>query len=80
MVSIISSLASTAETGRAGRKLKWLTLGEVGRLGDRARPTLMTMESALEEGAKTLIRFLTIDDKAKPDDRLFTPSALERGE
>ena len=64
----------------SGRKLKWLTLSEVGRLGDRPRPTLLTMESALEEGAKTLLRFLTIDDKAKPDDRLFTPSALERGE
>jgi outer membrane lipoprotein-sorting protein len=64
----------------SGRRLKWLTLSEVGRLGDRPRPTLLTMESALEVGAKTLLRFLTIDDKAKPDDRLFTPSALERGE
>jgi outer membrane lipoprotein-sorting protein len=64
----------------SGRRLKWLTLGEVGRLGDHSRPTLLTMESALEAGARTLLRFLTIDDRAKLDDRLFTPSALERGE
>lgn len=64
----------------SGRKLKWLTLTDVARLGGRGRPTLLTMESALEEGSKTLIRFLSIDDGAKLDDRLFTPSALERGE
>lgn len=64
----------------SGRKLKWLTLSEVARLGARDRPTLLTMESALEQGSKTLLRFLTIDDGVALDERSFTPSALERGE
>ena len=38
------------------------------------------MESALDEGSKTLLRFMTIQDDVSLDDRLFTPSALERGE
>jgi len=62
----------------AGRKLKWLTLSEVGRLGAHTRPTLLTMESALEEGSRTLLRVLTIQDDVRLDDRLFAPSALER--
>ena len=64
----------------SGKQLKSLTLTEVTRLGGRTRPTLLTMESALETGAKTVLRFLAIDDDAKLDDRMFTPSALERGE
>jgi len=64
----------------SGRKLKWLTLSEVGKVGRRSRPLLLTMESALEAGAKTRLRFLSIEDDARLDDRLFTPSALERGE
>jgi hypothetical protein len=64
----------------SGRKLKWLTASELARLGERVRPTLLTMESALEEGARTLLRFLAIQDDVKLDERLFTPSALERGE
>ena len=64
----------------SGRRLKWLTLSEVAKLGERTRPTLLTMESALEQGARTLLRFLTIQDVVSLDDRLFTPSALERGE
>ena len=64
----------------SGKQLKSLTLTEVARLGGRMRPTWLTMESALETGAKTLLRFLAIDDAAKLDDRMFTPSALERGE
>ena len=64
----------------SGKKLKWLTLSEVGRLGERTRPTLLTMENALEAGARTMLRFLTIQDDARLDDRLFTPAALERAE
>ena len=64
----------------SGRRLKWLTSAEVGRIGGRQRPTLLTMESALETGARTLLKFLTIDDGVPLDDRLFTPSALEKGE
>lgn len=64
----------------SGKKLKWLMLSEAGKLGSRTRPTLLTMESALDEGARTLLRFLTIRDDVHLDDRLFTPSALERGE
>lgn len=64
----------------SGRKLKWLTLAEVARLGGRRRPTRLTMESALEQGSRTVLRFLSIEDEAKLDDRMFTPSALERGE
>ncbi len=62
----------------SGRKLKWLTLADVGKLGDRVRPTALTMENALEQGAKTLLRFLTIQDEVALDDRVFAPSALER--
>ncbi len=64
----------------SGRRLKTLTLTEVARLGDRTRPRTLTMESALEQGSKTVLRFLAIADDVTLDDRMFTPSALERGE
>jgi outer membrane lipoprotein-sorting protein len=64
----------------SGRKLKWLTFADVGRLGARARPRALTMENALESGQRTELRFLTIDDAPRLEDRLFTTSALERGE
>lgn len=64
----------------SGRRLKWLTTGEVAKIGGRVRPTELAMESALETGARTVMRFLTIEDGPKLDDRLFTPSALEKGE
>jgi len=64
----------------SGRRLKWLTMGEVAKIGGRTRPTELAMESALETGARTVMRFLTIEDGPKLDDRLFTPSALEKGE
>jgi hypothetical protein len=38
------------------------------------------MENALEAGARTELRFLTIQDGARLDDRFFTPAALERAE
>lgn len=64
----------------SGKRLKWLLASEVARLGSRRRPTLLTMESALEPGACTLLRFLAIDDDVRLDERMFTPGALERGE
>jgi hypothetical protein len=64
----------------SGRKLKWLTLSDVGRLGARARPRLLVMESALEKGQRTELRFLAIEDDPRLDDRMFTPSALESGQ
>lgn len=64
----------------SGRRLKWLTASDVARLGSRSRPTRLVMESALEPGARTALRFLAIDDDVALDDRMFTPSALERGE
>jgi len=64
----------------SGKKLKWLTASEIAVLGGRRRPTLLSMESALDAGARTTVRFLSIEDGVKLDDTLFTPSALERGE
>jgi outer membrane lipoprotein-sorting protein len=64
----------------AGKRLKWLSVSNVERLGGRERPTQLTMESALEQGARTVLQFLTIQDDVEIDDRLFTPSRLERGE
>jgi outer membrane lipoprotein-sorting protein len=64
----------------SGKRLKWLSASEVARLGARARPTRLVMESALEQGARTTLRFLAIEDDVRLDDRMFTPSALERGE
>lgn len=64
----------------SGKKLKWLTVSGVGKLGGRLRPTALTMENALETGARTELHFLNIRDDAKLDDRLFTPSALEKEE
>ena len=64
----------------SGRKLKWLALSDVGPLGARSRPRVLTMESALETGQRTELRFLTMADDARLDDRLFTPSALESGQ
>ena len=63
----------------SGKKLKWLSVTKIARLGGRERPTLLTMENALEVGARTLLEFLAIQDDAKIDDRIFTPSALEKG-
>ena len=64
----------------SGKRLKWLQLAKVARLGGRERPTELVMESALETGARTLLQFLSIQDDAKIDDRIFAPSSLERGE
>lgn len=64
----------------SGKRLKSLVLTEVERLGTRPRPSLLTMQSALDAGAKTVLRFLKVEDDPKLDERLFTPSALERGE
>jgi outer membrane lipoprotein-sorting protein len=64
----------------AGKKLKWLVISEVALLGGRKRPTLLTMESALDAGARTALQFLAIDEGVKLEDTLFTPSAMERGE
>lgn len=64
----------------SGKKLKWLAVSKIARVGSRTRPTVLTMESALETGSRTTLEFLTIEDDAKLDDRLFTPSALEKGE
>jgi outer membrane lipoprotein-sorting protein len=64
----------------SGKKLKWLVASEVALLGGRRRPTLLTMESALDAGARTTLRFLAIDEGVKLEDTLFAPSALERGE
>jgi hypothetical protein len=63
----------------SGRRLKWLTLSDVGPLGSRARPRLLVMESALEQGQRTILKFLSIDDAPRLDDRMFTPSARESG-
>jgi hypothetical protein len=64
----------------SGRKLKWLTMSDVGKLGARARPRLLVMENALESGQRTELRFLAIDDDVRLDDRMFSPSALESGQ
>lgn len=64
----------------SGKRLKWLQVSRVARLGGRERPTELAMESALETGARTLLQFLGIQDDARIDDRVFAPSSLERGE
>jgi outer membrane lipoprotein-sorting protein len=64
----------------SGKNLKSLVLSQAKRLGGRTRPTLMTMESRVDEGSRTLLEFLMIEDDVKLDDRLFSPGALERGE
>jgi len=64
----------------SGKNLKSLVLSQVRPLGGRTRPTLLTMESRVDEGSRTRLEFLSILDDVKLDDRLFTASALERGE
>ena len=64
----------------SGKNLKSLVLSQVKPLGGRTRPTLMTMESRVDEGSRTLLEFLAIQDDPKLDDRLFSPGSLERGE
>ena len=64
----------------SGKKLKSLVLSQVKPIGGRPRPTLLTMESRVDEGSRTRLEFLAIQDDVRLDDRLFTPSALERGE
>ena len=64
----------------SGKNLKSLVLSQVKPLGGRPRPTLMTMQSRVDEGSRTRLEFLTIQDDPKLDDRLFSPGALERGE
>ena len=62
----------------SGKKLKILRSGEIETLGGRKRPTRMIMESALETGASTELKFLKIDDRPKLDERMFSPASLER--
>lgn len=62
----------------SGKKLKVLRSDEVETLGGRKRPTRMIMESALETGASTELKFLKIDDRPKLDERMFSPASLER--
>jgi hypothetical protein len=38
------------------------------------------MESRVDEGSRTILEFLGIEDDVKLDDRLFSPGSLERGE
>jgi outer membrane lipoprotein-sorting protein len=64
----------------SGKNLKSLVLSQVKPVGRRPRPTLMTMLSRVDEGSSTRLEFLTIQDDPRLDDRLFSPSALERGE
>jgi outer membrane lipoprotein-sorting protein len=64
----------------SGKRLKSLVLSQVKPIGGRTRPSLLTMESRVDEGSRTRLEFLTVQDDAKLDERLFTPSALERGE
>jgi outer membrane lipoprotein-sorting protein len=64
----------------SGKNLKSLLVSQVKPLGGRTRPTLLTMESRVDEGSRTRLEFLTIQDDLKLDDRLFAPGALERGE
>ena len=40
----------------------------------------MTMQSRVDEGSRTLLEFLTIQDDPKLDEQLCSPSSLERGE
>jgi len=62
----------------SGKKLKVLRSEEVETMGGRKRPTRMIMESALETGAFTELKFLKIDDRPKLDERMFSPASLER--
>ncbi|MBX7187541.1 MAG: outer membrane lipoprotein-sorting protein [Vicinamibacteria bacterium] len=62
----------------SGKKLKVLRSDEIETLGGRKRPTRMIMESALESGASTELKFLKIDDRPKLDERMFSPASLER--
>jgi outer membrane lipoprotein-sorting protein len=64
----------------SGKNLKSLVVSQVKPLGGRTRPTLLTMESRVDEGSRTRLEFLLIQDDVKLDDRLFAPGALERGE
>jgi outer membrane lipoprotein-sorting protein len=64
----------------SGKRLKSLSVSDIQKLGDRERPTFMRMESLVEEGSRTELRFLWIDDRFVPDDRLFAPNTLEKGE
>ncbi|MEO8359712.1 MAG: outer membrane lipoprotein-sorting protein [Vicinamibacteria bacterium] len=62
----------------SGKKLKILRSDEVELIGGRKRPTRLLMESALETGASTELKFLKIDDHPKLDERMFSPASLER--
>ena len=64
----------------SGKRLKTLAVSDAKRLGEKVRPTYLVMESAVEEGSRTEIRFLSIEDGVALDDRLFAPNALEKGE
>ena len=64
----------------SGKNLKSLVVSAVKPLGGRTRPTLLTMESRVDEGSRTRLEFLAIQDDVKLDDRLFAPGALEKGE
>ena len=62
----------------SGKKLKILRSDEIETLGGRKRPTRLIMESSLETGASTELKFLKIDDRPRLDERMFSPASLER--
>lgn len=62
----------------SGKKLKTLRSDDIEMMGGRRRPTRLTMTNSLEEGASTEIKFLTIDDRPKLDEKMFSPASLER--
>ena len=64
----------------SGKNLKSLALSQVKPIGGRERPSLMIMESRVDEGSRTRLEFLSIQDDPRLDDRMFAPGALERGE
>ena len=56
----------------SGELLKWVTYVEFKELAGTVRPSKAIMESALEEGAKTILTTLTLEVKDDLPDEIFT--------
>ncbi len=56
----------------SGELLKWVTYSEPKELAGAIRPSQAVMESAIEEGAKTILTTLSMETKEDLPDEIFT--------
>ena len=62
----------------SGKKMKSLTYSDIGKLGNRTRPTKLTMVNSLRPTHRTTVNILKAEYDKKLPETLFTRTYLER--